>query len=998
MKYEEAMKKIILFAAFALLTLVQIKAQEVTVTGKVTDTEGNPVPGASVVVVGTAQGAVTDINGTYSIHVNQAKDKLSFSFIGYEREEVAVNNQKEINITLVPETLALSEIVVLAYSDKKKTEISSAVVSLKAEDINKVTTNSVEDMLIGKVAGVQVQNASGQPGQTGDIRVRGVGSVFSSQKALVVVDGIIGGTYNPNDIETVSVLKDAGATGLYGSRAAAGVILITTKSGSKNKTSITAKVSRGLKQPEFGKFAVMNSTELYDYHKQVYPASLFSTIRPKTLLSRNYDWIGNTYGESDITTAYLTAAGGNDKTNYFLSIDYMDDEGTLKSTDYKRISARSKVKHSFNDRLSVTTNITGQYTYSQYPHWTLSQGAFRLMPWDLPYDSDGVPVYDIKKAGWLSNVTNNPYHSLQYNKYDNYGMDFSGSATVVYNMTRWLKIDSRSSASGSFSKYEEIESPLSYEGAATNGRIFNSINFGRSYGNTSLLKFDKKLGNHSVSGLAGIEGGKYIVESGYGGNGHGILPGQEVLGVAGSIEKATGFKYEVSTFSVLSQLNYDFKKKYFITGSARRDGSSKFSPNSKYANFFTASASWLISSEEFMKTLTAVNYLKLRSSYGAVGNETFPNDNYYPYFPSYSGGQIYNDQTAYYPSNMGNYNLTWETSYPFNVGIDLGLFKKVEFNIDYYNTHTKDLLFQDPLPSSQGFDYQWKNVGEIKNSGLELSANGNVFKTKDISWDLNFNISANHNELVKLSDKEGINNIIITAETFRQILEPGKSAFDWYMPKWLGVDPANGNPLWEKLTYDGSGNIINQEQTSVYNQATFQPVGSPFPKFMGGFGTLASFKGLSLSAAFSFVYGNKIYHYTRQQLDNDGANLNINAYKLQDGMSRWKNPGDVATHPKPVLGGNNNAHEYSSRYLEDGSYLRLRNVTLSYDIPRNIAQKVKLNGIKINISVDNLKTWTKFTGMDPDVPLFTSAWLLPGVSSFKYPISRQFNAGIEINF
>ncbi len=995
---KQRLKSFLLFMFFANIIVIQALGQSLTVRGKVLDENGAPVPGASIAISGTTTGTVSDINGAFSVKSNEPIDTLLVSFIGYEKQLIALKGRTDLNVVLFPETQDLSEVVVMAYSDKKKTEISSSVVSLKSEDINKVTTNNVEDMLIGKVAGVQVQNTSGQPGQVSDIRIRGVGSVFSSQKPLVVVDGIIGGTYDPNDIENISILKDAGATGLYGSRAAAGVILITTKSGSLNKTLITAKIKRGIKDPEFGKFEVMNSEELYNYQKTIYPSSLFSTIRPKSLLDKDYDWIGNTYKQADYTNVYLSIAGGKQKTNYFFSFDYIDEDGTLIGTSFKKMSFRSKVKYHFTDKLSITTNITGQYNYSRYPHWSLSQGAFRLIPWDSPYDEDGNLVYDIKEAGWYSNVTNNPYHSLQYNKYDTYGLNSSQSITIDYNITNWLKLESRTSASLFHSKYEEIESPLSYEGAAVDGRIYNEIDFGYSYGNTSLIKFEKTFFKHSISGLAGVEGGKSVSELDYGGNGTGILAGQEVLGVAGSIEKAVGTKVEVSTFSVLSQINYDYLKKYFVTFSARRDGSSKFSPKTKYANFFTASASWLVSSEQFMKSIPNIHYLKLRSSYGAVGNETFPDDDYYPYFPSYSSEYVYNQESAYYPSNMGNYKLTWETSYPFNAGIDIGMFEKFEINLDYYNTHTKNLLFRDPLPSSQGFEYQWKNVGEIQNAGVEVAINANVFKTKDFTWDVNFNISANHNELVKLSDKDGVDNIIITADTFRQILEPGKSAFEWYMPKWLGVDPDNGLPLWEKINVDENGVETSREETSVYSDATFQSVGSPFPKFTGGFGTVFSYKNISLSATFSYVHGNKVYHYTRQELDNDGANLNINAFKLQNGMSRWQEPGDIATHPQAILGGNNNANEYSSRYLEDGSYLRLRNVTLSYDLPESIVQKAKMKAVRINISADNLLTWTKFSGMDPDVPLFPSSWALPGVSSFKYPINKQFNASIEVSF
>lgn len=984
---------------FGFLLLSNVNSQ-ISVSGKVVSASDNePLPGASVVIAGTAMGTVTDIDGEFHLSVSDTNEKIVVSFVGYLTETVKVGNQSVINVSMVQDLLNLDEVIVTAYSEKSKTEISSAVVSLKADEINKVTANGVTDMLMGKVAGVQIQNASGQPGAVGEIRIRGVGSVFSNQKPLIVVDGVIGGSYNPNDIESVSVLKDAGATGLYGSRAAAGVILITTKSGKSGKSSFTAKVLHGIKRPEIGNFEVMNSAELFEYHSQVFSPTVFKSIRPRSLLKQDYDWINNTYKQSEITTAYISATSGNEKSNYFLSVDYMDDKGTLLTTNYKRMSVKLKVKNNLSEKLSITSDINAQYNKDQYPHWTLSQGAFRLMPWDNPYNDEGELVYNVDEASWYSNVPNNPYHSIQYNHYGNYGVGSAGNFAVNLSIIKGLSVNSRTSLSAGYGKYDEIESPLSFEGISNDGRIFNSVYMGYSYGNTTLVKFEKTFGVHSFSGLAGVEGGKYTVEYEFGGNGTGILPGQEVLGAAGSIEKATGTKAEVATFSMLAQFNYDLSKKYFVTVSGRRDGSSKFSPNYKYGTFYTTSASWLMSNEDFIKQISFVNYMKLRASYGAVGNESFPDDDYYPYFPSFSAGYVYNNQAAYYPFNAGNYNLTWETSYPLNLGFDLGIFEKAEINIDYYNTHTKDLLFRDPLPPSQGFDFQWKNVGEIQNRGIELGITGTVFNTKAFNWDINFNISSNHNELVNLSDKEGGDKLIIPAGSVRQILEVGKPAFEWYMPKWVGVDSETGMPLWEQIVYDEATGKEVTKTTSDYDSVTWQSVGSPFPKFSGGFGTVFSYKGFSLNIAFSYVYGNKIYHATRQEIDNDGANTNLNAFKLQEGMSRWEKPGDIATHPQPMIGGNNHAYEYSSRYLEDGSYLRVRNLTLSYSLPSNILQKIKVAGCTINLSADNLKTWTKFTGMDPDVPLYRNdSWTLPGLSSFKYPINKQFIMGIEIKF
>ena len=991
---------IILVISSIFFCLANINAQ-INVHGKITSTvDDQPLPGATVQIQGTSKGVITDVNGDYEITVDNSDAILKFSYVGYLSEEIKVADQQEINMSLTPDILGLQEVVVTAYSEKAKTEISSSVVSLKSDDINKVTTNGIADMLIGKVAGVQAENASGQPGETADIRIRGVGSVFSPQKPLIVVDGVVGGTYNPNDIESVTVLKDAGATGLYGSEAASGVILITTKKGIKGSSEIRAKITTGYKKPEFGNFSMMNTEELYNYHKMLYSPALFPTARPDSLLNHDFDWVNNSYGKSNLTSVNVSASGANEKTNYYLSVDYMDDQGTLIGTDYHRYSVRSNVSHQLNKWLNITTNITFNHSTSDYAHWNLSEGVFRLQPWDSPYYPNGELVYNVNAAGWLSNVTANPYQSMKYNKLDNSDMDGLGNFRFGIKITDWLKIDSWTTASAATGKYEEIYSPLTYEGATNGGEIYNSIYIDKSLDHTSLLKFDRTFGNHGLDGFVGFEASKYVHEYDYGGTAYGILNGQQILGVAGQQEKPVGDKVEETGMSVLSQLNYNYLKKYFVTVSFRRDGDSKFSPRHKYATFFTYAASWLMSSEQFMQQIKFIHYLKLRASYGAVGNSTFPSDSYYPYFPSFVAAGVYNSQSAYFPDKPGNYDLTWETSYPLNLGIDFGVFNRVELNIDYYNTHTKNLLFQDPLPTSQGYTYQWKNVGEIQNKGLELNVKATVIRTKDLTWDLNLNIASNKNKLLALSDKQGVNSIPIqrTGDA-TQILTVGGGAFDWYMPKWLGVDPNNGDPLWENIIYDANGNIIGREATNDYSLAAqdYQDMGSPFPKFSGGFGTRISYKGFSLNATFAYSYGNKIYHSGRQEIDNDGENISVNAMKLLPGWSRWQNPGDNATHPRPIFGGNMNSNKYSSRYLEDGSYLRLRNLTLAYDLPQEFAKKAKLKGLRVSLSMDNLKTWTKYSGMDPDIQLYLNGENLPGTQYFKYPISKQYLLGLEIS-
>ncbi len=988
------------FVLLFLLLTSQAYAQ-VTITGTVSSELDNaPLPGATIIEMGTSNGVVSNIDGNFSFTVSDRDAVIVVSFVGYLKQEIPVGSNTAINVALEQDLMNMEEVIVTAYSEKSRTEISSAVVSLSADDISQVTVNSVADMLIGKVAGVQVQTSSGQPGEASDIRIRGVGSVFSPQTPLIVVDGIVGGSYNPNDIESISVLKDAGATGLYGSAAAAGVILIKTKNGKPGKSEIKANIRKGIKMPEFGNFQLMNTAELYAYHESVYSPALFPIARPDSLLNYDFDWLNDAYRMSNITSVNLSASGGTEKTNYYLAVDYMDDEGTLRGTTYDRLSLRSNVKYQLNERVNIGTNFTFNYGKSAYANWNMSEGAYRLHPWDQPVDANGELIYSVSEAKWLSNLVSNPYHSEQYNKEGSYSLDGSANVTLGIKIFDWLKIDSWTTAGMGLGKYEEIYSPKSFEGADVGGLISNSINLDQSIGNTSLLKFDKSFGSHNIDGLVGGEFGMYKSERELGGEAIGFLHGQVVMGVAGAQDKPSGYIVESRGVSLLSQVNYNYSKKYFATVSYRKDGNSRFAPAKKFASFFTGAASWMISNEDFMRDLEAIHYLKLRGSYGAVGNSSFPDDSYYPYFPAFTAAGVYNGQSSYFPEIPGNYDLTWETSYPLNVGLDIGLLNRVEFNLDFYDTKTKDLLFRNPLPSSKGYEFQWANVGEIQNTGVELGINGAIVKTKDITWNVNFNISSNVNKLKALSDKESVKEMIISRGDVSQILLVDGGAFDWYMPKWLGVNPDNGEPQWEDIIYDTEGNEIDRIATNIYTDAAedYQVMGSPFPKFSGGFGTFFSYMGLSLNAAFTFSYGNKIYHSSRQEYDNDGENVSVNSIVLMDDWSRWENPGDDATHPEPQYGGNLNSNKYSSRYLEDGSYLRLRNLTVAYDLPQDIMKKIKFKGMRVSLTMDNLLTLTKYSGTDPDVPLYMGSWTLPGTQAHKYPINKQFLLGVEFSF
>jgi TonB-linked SusC/RagA family outer membrane protein len=981
-----------------LLFCATVTRAQVKISGVVTSSDDRlPLAGVNVFVKGETRGTVTDNNGYYLIEIDSRSDTIVFSYIGYQTQELSPGTGDELKIVLEPEVRELEEIVVMAYTEKSKSEISSSVVSLSAEQINDVTANNIEDLLIGKAAGVLVENATGQPGEAAQMRIRGVGSAFSPQTPLIVVDGIIGGSYNPNDIESVTILKDAGATGLYGSQAASGVIIITTKKGKKGKTEFNFRVNRGIKHPETGNFHVMNGNELWQYHKLVFDPAVFASVRPSYLKTLNYDWIGNSFTPAGIGDYYLAVSGGRDKVSYHVSADFRDEDGTAIGSDFKRINLNSRFIMELTERVTLSAKISGSGSKSSSPHWTYTETPFRMIPWDYPYDSLGNPIRNV--SNWFSNTSSNIFHSSKYNSYGGSGAGAGTDIELDIRIFDWLNFSSLNSVGIGYGKYEEVESPLTAEGSSSNGIIRNYLSYSTSFGSINLLKFKRTFGKHSVSGLAGIEGGTYYEEFDVGGIGQGIFPNQNILSVAGS-GIPSGNKRESRSISYLSQVNYNLMSKYFVTASFRRDGSSKFAPENKYGNFYSFAASWLISNEDFLNdAIPSIHLMKIRASYGAVGNETFPNNTLYPYFTSYSFVYKYNNESAAFPANLGNAYLSWETSYPLNIGIDYGMFDRFEINIDLYNTITRDLLFQDPSAYSKGFKFQWKNVGEMQNRGIELSGSGDIIRTSSMNWNLFFNIGANKNKLLKLSDKD-ISQIELNANDIYQVLKEGEEAFLWYMPKWLGVDPDNGDPLWENIIYDPeTGEEIGREATNSYSQADFQPVGSPFPKFSGGFGTVVSWKGLTLSAAFNYVYGNKIYNATRKEIDNDGANNNVAAMKLKEGWSRWSQPGDIATHPLPVLGGNHNSYEHSSRFLEDGSYLRVRNVKLTYALPFAWVHRILLGGLNLSLSADNLHTWTNFSGMDPDVGLYrTSTWDLPGLSYFKYPISRQYLITIEINF
>ena len=987
------MKKL-LFSVLCLMASLLAFA-DVHVNGKVIDADTQePMIGVSVLVQGSTIGTITDFDGNFELTVPD-KAVLQLSYIGYKPIELRA--VPEMQIIMESDAQQLQEVVSLGYSAVKKAELSSAVVTVSAEDLTDVTTADVGNMLQGKIAGVQVSNSTGQPGANAEIRIRGTGSITAASDPVYVVDGVMGGQFNPNDVETISVLKDAGATGIYGAAAAGGVIIVTTKSGSKSeKTRVNARITAGVTQPLFGNFKLMNSEELYDYHKSMYPASIFKTLRPITLLDEDHNWQNYFFKNGVTQDYYVSVAGGTHKLGYYASFDYYNQDGTFIQTGYERYSGRvnlnAEVAKWLDIKLSTYFDKSNSTSESS---WKMMQDAYMKMPWDNPYDEDGNPVLinstvrpDNGKP-WYSQDRWNSLYNAQYDYSKGGGLSMGTDMQFNFHITDWLTLQSSNRFSHSNSKWESFYDPRSNATSYSNGYLENSLSQSNSFGTTDILKAQYQWGAHSVNGMIGYEYGiwksEYTTSAGTG------MP----LGVyalnAAVPYAVSGYEMPGASWAAFVQAGYDYGKRYFVNATFRAEASSIFAPENRVGYFPSVAASWLISNEDFMKDQKIVSFLKLRASYGVTGNNNIPA---YKYLATFALNTSYQGVTTAIASRLSNPLLHWETANMASVGVDLTFIDRIDMSLDLYNTDNTGLLLNVPVAPSTGFFEVTQNAGTVRNQGIEYRIDANIFKTKDLRWDIGFNIGFNKNRVTYTPDHIPF---LQTASSVSQQVKEGQDIYSWYMKEWAGVDPANGDPLWYVIDEAG-----NKTTTNNYKEATEHVVGKATPLFQGGLNTQASWKGLALSINTNFTYGNKVYNYNRQALDADGAYLGYGQYSIENsklGWKRWEGPGDdQATHPKGVLNGNNGSNNVSSRYLEDGSFFRLKNITLSYDFCATLIPKKYMSKCRVYISADNLATATKFSGMDPEVSITTTTYKLAGMYADHYPVARNILGGIEIEF
>ena len=959
------------------------------ISGVVTDSEGKPLTGVTISVVGTSQGTASKNDGSYTIQVNGSQKKLSFSTVGYLTQEVEINGRAIINVVLEAGIGDLDEVVVVGYSTQRVRYLSSAIATLNEEKLKDITSNDLASMLQGKAPGVVISSASGDPTGKPSILIRGAGTITASTAPLTVVDGNIGGNYNVADVESVTILRDVAATGLYGSRAANGVILVNTKKGKPGKTEIELKNSFGFTNPTMGKFKLMNSQQLYDYQTKFYN-------RAPSVLDNDTDWWGLAFGNGHVNSHNLSASGGGEKVQFYTSGVFFRETGTLKSTGLTGYNFRNNINAKLSERLTAGVYINGSVGKYDYEHSNTIYDAYTNLPFDPAFDSTGSPVDGRFETVWYGRERENFLHSLQYNYNNGKDMSYSGDLILDYKLSNKVMLSTYNRAQHYNGKTARYFDRRTKQGGANEGELYNGTSSSERYLTSNRVRYTDNFDAHNLVVL-GVAEAETTISDWSETSGKGLPPGRDVMSVATNVLLSpSGSKEQVSFRKYLMQADYNYDNKYFLVGSFVNEFSSKFGKNNSTANFYQFGASWNITNEDFLKGNSTLTYAKLRGSYGTVGNADGISNFAALGLYSITQEASYSGLPGAAPYQKGNPNLSWEKIKSANLGVDFTLWNRLQVSVDVYDKKASELLYRKPLAATTGYSYVWVNAGSVQNRGLEFNITSQNIVSDKFNWETNFNMSFNRNKVLELSDGASVFN-----QGARQPIAVGHDMDEFNLPIWVGVDPQNGDPLWERVEKNANGlstitmtNVYSEAATSDSRQFTGK---SAAPKFSGGMNNTLRYGDFTLSAFFNFVSGNYVYNDTRVYFDSDGLYEAFNSMVPRANWTRWEKEGDNATHPKAVVGGNKESSQTSSRFLEDGSYIRLRNVKLGYTIPQTALKRTGISKVHLFVSGDNLWTITNFSGPDPEVSL-TQVEQASGRSSFKYPISKRFVFGLNLTF
>jgi TonB-linked SusC/RagA family outer membrane protein len=969
---------------------IGVTAPQEEVKGKVSS-GGAALAGATVTVKEDPSRATsTNESGDFAINA-KVGETLVFTAIGHDPKEVEVAGPT-MNVELFSNLENIDEVVVTGYSTQKKGEISASIVSLDQKQLKDVKSPNVSNLLQGKVAGVDVVG-TGRPGQQANVRIRGRSSLSSGTNPLWVVDGVIMHgvpNINPNDIENISVLKDAAATTQYGSRGTNGVIVVTTKRALREGEGVfSVNLSSGVSKFNQGNFKLMDSQQLWDFY-QSFPNQ--KDIDPNVtdkVLGTNYDWMENGIKAGAVNDFAASYMGKTEKTSVYASANYYGEKGSIKGYDYERLTGRFNVDHKLTDRITFKPKLNASYTTYLNKEHSLYDMMLNL-PWDNPFNADGSvknPQDENSDFVWFGRDHRNYLYDRQYNYGKGQTFDMQGNFDFSYRISDRFTFESMNNLTYYNQTTMSYADPKSNAGRNEKGTIeqFSDKRITRFF--NQMLKYDETFGKHKVSGFAAYEYSDYTYSS-LNATGKGIAPGSEILGNAASVLNFGGTKNDYSFQSGILQGTYAYDNRYNLMASFRVDGSSRFGKNNQYGAFYSVSGAWNIHNEEFFN-VPAINLFRLKASYGGVGNvPTY----YYSSYGTYRLDAQYNGDPAAIQKNFQNANVSWEKSYDANVGLELGFLNRLNLSVDLYHKNTSGLLYYVEFPSTAGWEGYWLNIGGLRNKGVEVALNGSVFGPESpFQWDLGFNVAHNNNRITSLNNDQDI-------PKGNQRFSVGHDVESWYMRKWAGVNPENGDPQWEAIDPE-TGEV---SLTSNYNDAALQFVGAATPKFQGGFNSAMSYKGFNLNASFAYQNGGMTHNTAREWFDSDGAYASYNQLIFMDGWSRWSPENPNATHPRAEYNNTSLSNKVSSRYLESTNFLRLRNVTLGYTFSENLVNRLKLKGLNVYVSGDNLWTSTKFSGLDPEAAILgndnSADKAGGGDATSQYPAPKRLIFGLNLTF
>jgi len=992
------MKKISLVLT-ALLMSFTLFAQNIAIRGTVTDAStGEPVAFASIAVKGTMNGTSSAMDGSYTLNV-PANAILVVSFVGYKTQEVAVNGRNVIDCVLAPDAEYLDDVIVIGYGTTRREAKTGAVSTVKADEIAAVPASSVDKMLAGKMAGVTISSETGQPGANSNIRIRGTSSINAGNEPLWVVDGIpvMSGdqsyftntnnaiaAINPNDIESLTVLKDAAAASIYGSRAANGVILVTTKSGKAGKASFSARAKVGVsKLANDNNFRVMTGKELYEFYDVAFANAGRPNIYPASTLDLPMtDWIAELTRMGRLQEYEVNAQAGNDRGRFYTSLSYQDNQGVSYATSYQRLTGRVNSDYKLTRTLEVGTRVNIAYTEN---HDTEMQSLYYsnpffaglcIRPWTPLFDENGDYNQNISE-----NSNTNPLWNALCHGEDQWEKQFRTQASMYlqWEPIQGLVFKTNNMYEGTFGKGIRYWGP---DPGDTEGTLQGSRTEYVQLTTSNTMTYSKMFGEHSVRVLVGQEAMRRTYESMYG-----YAPGVDAnipyFSTSTASTSEISDSYNARTLvSFFGNVDYNFANRYFLAASIREDGSSLFGAKNKWGTFWSVSGSWNVTGEEALKGLDWLSLLKVRASYGVNGN-----NNIAPYraYGVYAAA-AYNGGTGMLPSSPANDVLSWELNKTWNVGIDFAfLDNRISGQIDAYSRNTSDMLLNKLVPQTSGFSSNFMNIGSMNNAGIEFQLEGDLIRNKDFVWTAGFNVAYNRSKVTDLGDDPWMSSSYDSR--LRHIV--GRNFYTFYLKDYYGVDPTNGDALFRATDPDHKDDDSYYLLTNDYNKARYINAGTPEPKFTGGFNTSINWKGLELSMFTEFKTGNLVYIYEYRYLNADGNGVTRN--QLASALNYWKEPGDTGCNPKPVAYNASNSYANSTRWLQRGDYLRIKDITVAYNLPQDLLKKFNMKGVKVYFSALNPYTLHDVGWWDPERGMEGMGW---GI----YPHTKTFAGGIEFTF